>query len=267
MTGRSRGIESRETMGDMTDSAVDTRTAELATRLDAVRRRLDEAVADAGRTPGSCRLLVVTKFFPAEDVRRLLDLGVRDFGESREPEASRKVADVLAHWTPDTAEDRPRFDMIGTIQSKKARSIVRWASDVHSVDRPKIVEALDRATGAALAEGERTEKLGVLLQVSLDGDPARGGVVEAELDALADQVCAAESLRLRGLMVIAPLEGDPSHWMAETARIHNTFRGRYADAAELSAGMSGDMAEAVAAGSTCVRVGTAIMGDRPLLSQ
>jgi uncharacterized pyridoxal phosphate-containing UPF0001 family protein len=107
----------------------------------------------------------------------------------------------------------------------------------------------------------------VLLQVSLDGDPQRGGVVEADLPALAEQVSSEDSLQLRGLMVIAPLTGERKYWMAESARIHNAFRDRYADAVELSAGMSGDMEEAVAAGSTCVRVGTAIMGDRPLLSQ
>ncbi|GAA10704.1 hypothetical protein GOALK_002_01690 [Gordonia alkanivorans NBRC 16433] len=254
-------------MGDMSDSLDDARTAELSERLEAVRGRLDAAVAAAGRPTGACALLVVTKYFPADDVRRLLNLGVRSFGESREPEAGRKVAEVLADWTPEDSTDVPVFDMIGTVQSKKARSIARWARAVHSVDRPKVVEALGRAARAALDEGERTARLGVLLQVSLDGDPQRGGVVEADLPALAEQVSSEDSLQLRGLMVIAPLTGERKYWMAESARIHNAFRDRYADAVELSAGMSGDMEEAVAAGSTCVRVGTAIMGDRPLLSQ
>lgn len=251
---------------DMNDSP-DARTAELSERLQAVRDRLDAALAAADRPAGSCTLLVVTKFFPADDVRRLLSLGVREFGESREPEAGRKVAEVLADWHPADPGDAPAFDMIGTVQSKKARSIARWARTVHSVDRPKVADALERAARAALDEGERTDPLGVLLQVSLDGDPQRGGVVEAELSALADRICAADALSLRGLMVIAPLHGEPEHWMAETARIHTAFRDRYPEAAELSAGMSGDMEIAVAAGSTCVRVGTAIMGERPLLSQ
>ncbi|MEO9327604.1 YggS family pyridoxal phosphate-dependent enzyme [Gordonia aurantiaca] len=245
----------------------DPRTAELSERLNAVRTRLDAALEAAGRPAGSCALLVVTKFFPADDVRRLLSLGVREFGESREPEAGRKVAEVLSDWAPDDPADIPVFDMIGTVQSKKARSIARWARMVHSVDRPKVAEALGRAARTALDEGERTEPLGVLLQVSLDGDPQRGGLVEAGLEALADRICADDALRLRGLMVIAPLHGEPGHWMDETARIHSAFRERYPDAVELSAGMSGDMEIAVAAGSTCVRVGTAIMGERPLLSQ
>ncbi|MGV6991123.1 YggS family pyridoxal phosphate-dependent enzyme [Gordonia amicalis] len=254
-------------MGDMNDSLDDVRTAELSGRLDAVRGRLDAAVASAGRPAGSCALMVVTKYFPADDVRRLLTLGVRLFGESREPEAGRKVAEVLADWSPADVADVPVFDMIGTVQSKKARSIARWARAVHSVDRPKVVDALGRAARVALDEGERAEPLGVLLQVSLDGDPQRGGVVEVDLPALAEQVSNDDALTLRGLMVIAPLSGERKHWMAESARIHNAFREQYADAVELSAGMSGDMEEAVEAGSTCVRVGTAIMGERPLLSQ
>ncbi|MBD0860095.1 YggS family pyridoxal phosphate-dependent enzyme [Gordonia sp. zg691] len=251
----------------MTEFSGDPRTAELAERLEAVRRRLDAAVAAANRPAGSCELLVVTKFFPADDVCRLLGLGERAFGESREPEAGRKVAEVRAEWTPADPADAPVFDMIGSVQSKKAGSVARWARAVHSVDRPKVADALDRAAASALDEGHRTDPLGVLLQVSLDGDPLRGGVVEEDLLALAERVSAAEALRLRGLMVIAPLEGEREHWMAEAARIHRAFVERFADAVELSAGMSGDMEVAVAAGSTCVRVGTAIMGDRPLVSQ
>lgn len=250
----------------MTGSS-DARTAELGERLAAVRRRLDAAVEAAHRPAGSCQLLVVTKFFPADDVRRLLQLGERAFGESREPEAGRKVAEVMGDWESPEPGDVPVFDMIGSVQSKKARSVARWARAVHSVDRPKVVDALDSAAVAALDEGERADPLGILLQVSLDGDPQRGGVVEDDLPALAERVVEADSLRLRGLMVIAPLDGEPGHWMAEAARIHEAFRGRFDAAAELSAGMSGDMEEAVAAGSTCVRVGTAIMGDRPLISQ
>ncbi|MFE0749567.1 YggS family pyridoxal phosphate enzyme [Gordonia sp. NPDC058843] len=260
----------------MTGSS-DARTVELGERLASVRRRLDSAVEAARRPAGSCELLVVTKFFPADDIRRLMRLGERAFGESREPEAGRKVASVLGDWvlgdrvlgdreSPDPG-DVPVFDMIGSVQSKKARSVARWARTVHSVDRPKVVDALDRATAAALDEHERADPLGILLQVSLDGDPQRGGVVEDDLPGLAELVVGADSLRLRGLMVIAPLNGHPEYWMAETARIHEAFRGRFDDAAQLSAGMSGDMETAIAAGSTCVRVGTGIMGERPLVSQ
>ncbi|WP_279097378.1 YggS family pyridoxal phosphate-dependent enzyme [Gordonia bronchialis] len=242
----------------------DARTTELAARLRAVRERLDAAVAAAHRPAGAVELLVVTKFFPADDVRRLIGLGVRTFGESREPEAGRKIAEVRAggEITPP-----PTFDMIGTVQTKKAGGVARWARAVHSVDRRKLAERLADAAQAALDAGDRDDPLGVLLQVSLDGDPHRGGLLEADLAEVADAVAGSPALSLRGLMAIAPLAGERAHWMAELARIHADFTRSHPDATELSAGMSGDLEIAVAHGSTCVRVGTAILGERPLLSQ
>ncbi|MGW0036054.1 YggS family pyridoxal phosphate-dependent enzyme [Gordonia sp. NPDC003376] len=241
----------------------DARTAELAQRLGGVRERLTAAVDAAGRAPGEVELLVVTKFFPAGDVTRLIGLGEREFGESREPEASRKIAEIADEVSSSGAV----FDMIGTVQTKKARTVARWARSVHSVDRDRLVEALDRGASAALDTGERSDPLGVFVQVSLDGDPERGGVVEAGLPVLAEQVADSAALRLRGLMAITPLSGEPRHWMAELARVRSGFLDRYPEAGELSAGMSGDMELAVEYGSTCVRVGTAIMGSRPILSQ
>ncbi|MDL9937411.1 YggS family pyridoxal phosphate-dependent enzyme [Gordonia sp. ABSL1-1] len=245
----------------MTSPADDARTAELAERLGAVRARLAAAVAAAGRPAAAVELLVVTKYFPAQDVRRLIALGERAFGESREPEASRKVAEIRAEVTG------VAFDMIGSVQTKKAKVVARWARSVHSVDRDKLVVALEAAAAAALDAGDRADPLGVYLQVSLDGDPARGGVVAADLSALADLVVEAPALELRGLMAIAPLDGPRERWMAELADVHERFQETYPQAVGLSAGMSGDMEPAVHYGSTCVRVGTAILGDRPLLSQ
>lgn len=241
----------------------DRRTDELAEHLSTVRRRLDEAVAAAGRTPGEVELLVVTKFFPADDVARLIELGERSFGESREPEASRKIAEL----TEPAATSGAVFDMIGSVQSKKAGSVAAWARTVHSVDREKIVDALSRAAVTARDDGLRDGPLGMLLQVSLDGDVTRGGVVVDELAPLAQRVMDADGVELRGLMVIAPVESPAERWMARTAEIRERFLREYPDARELSAGMSGDLESAVAHGSTCVRVGTAIMGARPLLSQ
>lgn len=241
----------------------DRRTDDLAQALRAVRDRLDAAVAAAARPADDVELLVVTKFFPASDVARLIGLGERAFGESREPEASRKIAELAEVSSAAGAV----FDMIGTVQTKKAKIVARWARSVHSVDRDKLVEQLARGAEAALHEQERREPLGVFVQVSLDGDPSRGGVVTPELPALAEQVATAESLRLQGLMVITPVEGESTRWMEEMAGIRAAFLDRYPDARALSAGMSGDMEAAIAYGSTCVRVGTAIMGPRPILSQ
>ncbi|MFT4124802.1 MAG: YggS family pyridoxal phosphate-dependent enzyme [Gordonia sp. (in: high G+C Gram-positive bacteria)] len=253
----------------MTDpTATDQRAADLAARLTAVRSEVAAAVAAAGRAPGEVELLVVTKFFPAADVRRLIDLGERAFGESREPEASRKIAELgdLVAGAPAGAGPGVAFDMIGGVQGKKAKTIARWARSVHSVDRTRIVEQLAAGARAAVDDGRRTGDLGVFVQVSLDGDPARGGVVAADLGRLADEVLAAGSLRLRGLMAIAPVGGDRERWLADLAAIRERFLAAHPTARELSAGMSGDLRLAIGYGSTCVRVGTAIMGARPILS-
>ncbi len=242
----------------------DERTAQLAQSLSAVRTRLDAAVDAAGRRRGDVELLVVTKYFPAADVARLITLGEKSFGESREPEASRKIDELRAEVGGDLGD--VAFDMIGSVQTKKARTVARWARAVHSVDRDKLIDHLATASRSALDDGERSTPLGIYLQLSLDADPTRGGALEDELPELADRVEASDSLALRGLMVIAPLDGDVDEWMARTAQAHERFRTRFPQATGLSAGMSSDLESAVAHGSTCVRVGTAIMGPRPLIS-
>ncbi|MCF8589282.1 YggS family pyridoxal phosphate-dependent enzyme [Gordonia liuliyuniae] len=239
------------------------RRAELATALAAARERVAVAERATGRAHGDVALLVVTKFFPAADVEHLIDLGVREFGESREPEASRKVAQIRA----DRGDIVFDADMIGRVQRKKARSVSRWARRVHSVDSIDLVDALGGAARRSLDDGERTDPLGVLLQMSLDGDPERGGLVESDLRGAADRVAGhADELRLDGLMVIAPLGLEPEEAMARAAGIRERFVADHPGARELSAGMSGDLEQAIAHGSTCVRVGTAIMGARPILS-
>lgn len=236
-----------------------TRTTDLATRLDGLLARIDAAVAAAGRPAGSVRLLPVTKFFPATDVEILYGLGRREFGESREQEAAAKVAELAR---PDV-----EWHMIGRLQRNKARAVARWAHTVHSVDSERLATALDRAARDALATGERTAPLRVLLQVSLDADPGRGGVAPADLFALADFVATSPGLDLAGLMAIPPLDADTDASFANLATLHTSLLERHADATELSAGMSGDLEKAVEHGSTCVRVGTALMGARPITSE
>lgn len=238
------------------------RAGELAAALERLRARLDAACAAAGRDPAGVRLLAVTKTFPAQDVARLVDLGLREFGEARDQEAVRKVADVAAL--------RPgavlRWHAVGRLQRNKARSVARWASLVHSVDSPRLVAALDAGAGSAQAAGERPGPLDVLVQASLDGDPDRGGCPLPALDALADRVAAAPHLRLRGVMAVAPLAGEPAAAFAALAAAARRVRGAHPGATELSAGMSGDLEEAVRHGSTCVRVGTGLLGTRPITS-
>ena len=244
------------------------RVAELTTSLAAARARLARAAEAAGRAVEDIQLLPVTKFFPASDVAILWRLGCREFGESREQEASAKIAefDTLVGDQPDA---RPaRWHMIGQIQSNKAKYIARWADSVHSVYTEKVVSALGRATDVAIAEG-RPGPMRVYVQISLDGDPSRGGVDIGDpsaVDRLCAQVAESSVLELVGLMTIPPLGADPELAFAAVAAEHRRVLRSHPDATQLSAGMSDDLEAAVRHGSTCVRVGTALMGQRPLTS-
>ena len=144
----------------------------------------------------------------------------------------------------------------GSLQTNKARSVAGYAEVVHSVDRASLVSALD--DGARRAD----RCLEVLLQVSLDGDPARGGVLPADLLPLADQVAAAEGLRLRGLMAVAPIGVDPALAFGDLERLAARLLAVHPSADAISAGMSADLEAAISAGATLVRVGTALLGHR-----
>lgn len=246
-----------------------SRVAELTTGLAAIRARLARAAEAAGRPVDSIRLLPVTKFFPVSDVAILWRLGCRAFGESRAQEALAKVAefDALVPASPDTV--RPRWHMIGHVQRNKAKTIAAWADTVHSVDSAKVVKALASAASDALAAGERPHPLRVFVQISLDGDPDRGGVDigdPAAVDRMCDLVSQSDSLELVGLMAIAPVGADPDAAYGALAEEHRRVLRGHPEATGLSAGMSGDLEAAVRHGSTCVRVGTALMGKRPLTS-
>ena len=224
-----------------------TRAQELAERLAALEERVERACAAAGRARDEVALVAVTKFHPASDIAVLRDLGVRRFGESRDQEAQAKAAEV----------DGVRWHFVGKLQSNKAASVASYASVVESCDRPKLVPAL--SAGAVRAE----RAVDVLVQVSLDGDPSRGGAPCGDVPALADAVAAAEGLRLVGLMAVAPMGEEPERAFARLAQLADALRRDHPDARELSAGMSADLEQAVACGSTSVRVGTALLGPRP----
>lgn len=239
----------------------DARAARVAAALTEVRVRVAGAVRSAGRAPDSVRLLPVTKYFPASDVRILYDLGCREFGESREQEAAGKVAALREQGLTGA-----QWHMIGRVQRNKARGIARWAHTIHSVDSGRVLDALSRAAVAALDAGERTEPLRVLLQVSLDGDPERGGVPLPDLPALADRAGSAAGVLLAGLMAVPPLGADPDRAFATLQDAHRATMRSHPDARTLSAGMTGDLESAIRHGSTCVRVGTAVLGSRPIAS-
>ena len=241
------------------------RENELSLALAAVRQRLARAAEAAGRNAADIELLPVTKFFPASDVLALHRLGCCAFGESRDQEATQKVAEIRA--IPGCGS--LRWHLVGRIQRNKARSVARWAYAVHSVDSAKVITSLDRAVSEALGEGLRSDPLRVYLQISLDGDETRGGVdvaATARIDELCAAVDQATGLRFVGLMAIPPRGADPDEAFARLGSERERLQAGYQQQLELSAGMSGDLESAVEHGSTCVRVGTALMGPRPLTS-
>lgn len=229
---------------------------DLEQNLRAVRARIDAAARAAGREPAAVGLLAVSKTRPAVDVRSLAGLGQSDFGENRAQELLGKVGELA---------DLPlRWHFVGQLQRNKAAAVARSGAVVHSVDRPALAQALSRAGEAAQRPVE------IFLQVDLGGAEgelgARGGAAPAEVPALADAVVELPAVRLRGLMAVAPRGEDPGPAFVRLAELAARVRADHPEAAELSAGMSADLEEAVAAGATLVRVGTALFGRRPLTS-
>ncbi|MHA7239015.1 YggS family pyridoxal phosphate enzyme [Arthrobacter sp. TMS1-12-1] len=248
------------------DAAPDqARSRELGERLQAVRARIASAAASAGRAEPE--LIVVTKYFPASDVRILSGLGVTDVGENRDQEAAAKAADL---------QDLPlAWHFVGQLQTNKARSVVRYAHSVHSVDRLPLITALGKAVGgeqerrAAAGLGAR-DALRCFLQFTLDpaADPAgtpagRGGALPSDAADLARACAATEGLRLAGVMAVAPLGADPAEAFGRLLRISAEVRAVDPAATGVSAGMSGDLEEAVAAGATHLRIGSDVLGPRP----
>ena len=225
------------------------RAQELADNLTRVQARIATACAAAGRGRQEVRLVAVTKTWPASDCMLLRDLGIVELAENRDADARPKAAEVTG----------VRWHFVGGVQTNKARSVASYADVVESVDRPALVTAL--SAGAVRAE----RVVQVLLQVSLDGDPARGGAAAGDVPALAHAVAQAAGLVLGGVMAVAPLGADPAAAFEELRRVAERVRADHPDARAISAGMSGDLEQAVAAGSTHLRVGTALLGHRPAL--
>jgi pyridoxal phosphate enzyme (YggS family) len=225
-----------------------SRRAELAARLTEVQDRISRACDAAGRSPAEITLIAVTKTRPASDVRLLSELGVTDVGENRDVEAAPKAsqcADLDLTW-----------HFIGQLQTNKCASVVRYASVVHSVDRLRLIRAL----GQAARRAERV--MDCLIEVSLDGDPARGGAQADDVPALAQALEAESGLVLGGVMAVAPLGVAPAEAFAKLRDSAVAVRAVRPSATVISAGMSGDLEAAVQAGATHLRIGTALLGDR-----
>ena len=238
------------------------RHAELAGNLAAIRARVAAACAAAGRDVSEITLVAVTKTRPAEDVVALASLGQADFGENRDQEASPKAAAVA-----EATSDPVRWHFIGQLQTNKAHRVVRYASVVHSVDRVRLVRALGSAAVAAAAAPAAVPAaapLSCLVQVSLDGDAARGGALISQLPEIAAAIEAEQGLALGGVMAVAPLGVAPETAFALLRPLSDTVREVNPAATVISAGMSGDLEAAVRNGATHLRIGTALLGNRSL---
>ena len=220
-------------------------TTELAERYARVESAVTEACRVASRPRSDVTLIVVTKFHPATLIRDLAALGVRDVGENRHQDAAPKAAlltDLPLTW-----------HFVGQLQSNKARAVAEYARVIHSVDRDSLVTALARV--------ERP--LDVFLEVNLTDDSGRGGVAPSGLLALAERVLEHPSLTLRGVMAVAPVGDEPRAAFARVKELSDLVRTVAPTATDISAGMSGDFAEAIAEGATHLRIGAAITGKRP----
>ncbi len=219
------------------------RSQELSANLDSIRARIGAAVQGSGRSPDEVTLIVVTKTFPASDVQILYDLGVRDFGENRDQEASVKSLEL-----PDDC----RWHFQGQIQSNKLKSIAEWADVLHSID--DISHA--RKLNSLVAEKD------VFVQVSLDNLPNRGGVLPNLLPDFLEEISALANLNLRGLMAVAPLGEEPARAFSRLKVLSDQVVRVHPKAHEISAGMSNDFEAAVAQGATHIRIGSQILGVR-----
>ena len=227
------------------------RLAGIKDNLETLQSRIDNACQEAKRSSTEITLIAVTKTYPADDVDLLKQLGIDDVGENRDQEAALKRTQVQADFN---------WHFIGQLQSNKAKSVVSYAHLIHSVDRSSLAKEIQKS-----AQGV-DKKQAVLIQLDLDQsgpDPTRGGLWPTELMALAQQITDSSHLELKGLMSVAPLEENPAVAFARLAEIRAEFLKTYPQASILSTGMSDDLEAAILHGATHLRIGSALLGERP----
>ena len=227
------------------------RLKDIQSNLEKINSRIAEACSRSKRNISEITLIAVTKTYPASDVDLLKQLGIENVGENKDQEASGKISQVKEKFS---------WHFIGQLQSNKAKSVVTYADLIHSVDRLSLAKELQKSASAI------AKKQKVLIQVDLDQsgpDPSRGGVWPADLAALAQFINQSENLELAGLMSVAPLGENPSKAFERLAQIRSDFLKNYPNAVILSAGMSEDLEAAIEHGATHLRIGSALLGERP----
>lgn len=227
------------------------RLKDIQSNLEKINTRIAEACSRSKRNISEITLIAVTKTYPASDVDLLKQLGIENVGENKDQEASGKISQVKEKFS---------WHFIGQLQSNKAKSVVTYADLIHSVDRLSLAKELQKSASAI------AKKQKVLIQVDLDQsgpDASRGGVWPADLAALAQFISQSENLELAGLMSVAPLGENPSEVFERLAQIRSDFLKNYPNAVILSAGMSEDLEAAIEHGATHLRIGSALLGERP----
>ena len=219
------------------------RSEELSANLNAIKSRISVAAQSAGRNAEEITLIVVTKTFPASDAQILYELGVRDFGENRDQEASAKSTEL-----PDDC----RWHFQGQIQSNKLKSIANWADVLHSIDDIAHANKLNSLV---------TSK-DIFIQVSLDNQPNRGGVLPELIPEFLEEISAFSNLKIRGLMAVAPLDEKPVIAFQRLKALSERVVKTQPTAHEISAGMSNDFEAAISQGATHIRIGSQILGVR-----
>ena len=223
-----------------------SRSMELTNNLAEVNQRINIAAKKASRSVDEITLITVTKTFPTSDIENLYQLGLRDFGENRDQEASKKVTNLPKDI---------RWHFQGQIQSNKLKSITSWASCIHSVDQLRYAQLISQLIGDA--------KMPIFIQVSLDKTSKnRAGVEPDELIKMATQVSELPGISMQGLMAVAPLDMAAELAFANLAKIREVFLTSFPTAKSLSIGMSGDYETAIEYGATHIRIGSSILGNR-----
>ena len=228
-------------------------SATLLENLAALNRRIKDACAQSGRPRNTVKLMAVTKRFPLSVAASAVEAGLTLLGENRIQEGVEKIQ---------TASFEARWELIGHLQSNKAQLAARHFDAVQSVDSVKLAGRLDRFAT------ETGKKLPILLQVNTGEDPGKFGFMTENTASALDQILELPALQVDGLMTIAPLPSTPESAKAAFEKLRD-LRDRLAESTgrplpELSMGMSGDLEAAIAAGSTCIRVGSALFGQRPV---
>lgn len=228
-----------------------SRQEEIFQNYQKIQNRINDACKRSGRNTSEITIIAITKTYPAKDIDLLKNLGIEHVGENKDQEASHKFQEVTNRFT---------WHFVGQLQTNKVKSVVQYADFIHSVDRLSLVKEIQKMS-------QKINKIQkVLIQIDLDDsqdDENRGGVNPANLTELAQEISNCPNLELAGLMSVAPLNMVSKEAFIKLSKIQQEFLKSYPLAKMLSAGMSEDLEEAVSHGATHLRIGSALLGERP----